>query len=336
MNTTAAFPVHDQSHVAQVRRSAARLAERLGFPEVRAGRVAIVASELATNLAKHAKGGEMLLRGILPAESTGIEIVALDRGPGMADFARSKADGHSTTGTLGHGLGAIERQADFFQVYTHPSGTVAVARVWHEHPSRDAREPPVEIGAVHVSKPGEDVCGDDWDWRMGRERLAVFIADGLGHGLSAHDAARTATNVFTHQHEQEPSRIITDVHAALRSTRGAAVACLAIDLDRGVARFCGVGNISAAVVLPSGQRHSMVSHNGTAGHTLPRVQEFSYPVPRGATIVMHSDGLSTHWDLAPTRVGRLHPSVIAGLLYRDFSRRRDDVTVVVAKVRSED
>ena len=53
-----------------------------------------------------------------------------------------------------------------------------------------------EVGAVHVSKTGEDVCGDDWGWRQRDGRLAIFIADGLGHGLQAHDAATAAIRVF--------------------------------------------------------------------------------------------------------------------------------------------
>ena len=56
---------------------------------------------------------------------------------------------------------------------------------------------------------------------------------------------------------------------------------LAIDLERRTATFAGLGNISGVVLHPTGARHSMVSHNGTAGHTAARIQEFHYPVPAG-------------------------------------------------------
>jgi anti-sigma regulatory factor (Ser/Thr protein kinase) len=337
MNTTLAFPVHEPSQAAEVRRAAARLAERLALSDAEAGRVALVVSELATNLAKHARGGEILLRAIHPWQPAGIEIVALDKGPGMPDLALSRQDGVSTSGTLGHGLGAIHRQADSFDIYSHATGTAAVARVWRGAPPNELQQPRVEVGGVLVSKPGEDICGDDWDWRARDGRLVMLVADGLGHGLAAHDAARTAVGVFAGVHEHDPVRIVTDVHGALRSTRGAAMACVAIDLERGVARYCGVGNISGVVLLAGGRRHSMVSHNGTAGHTMPRVQEFSYPVPRDAMMVLHSDGVSTHWDLGVyPGLFRRHPSIIAAVLYRDFSRRRDDVSVVVVKARDEE
>ena len=95
-----------------------------------------------------------------------------------------------------------------------------------------------------------------------------------------------------------------------------------------------MGNVAGAIVAAGGGRHNLVTMNGTAGHRVGRLQEFQYPMPAGSILVLHSDGLSGGWDLAsyPGLKSR-HPSVIAGVLFRDFSRRRDDVTVVVAKDR---
>lgn len=336
MNLTAAYPVTELSQVAEPRRAVTTLATRMGFDETRAGKAALIVSELATNLAKHARRGEILLRrspgddGVPPY----IEILALDAGPGMPDVALSRQDGHSTTGSLGHGLGAIDRQSDFFQVFTNTSGTVLLARLWREPPSATPRKPRYEIGAVHVSHPTEDICGDDWSARVTDDGIALIVADGLGHGVSAHEAARGASAVFARMAEESPARILEDVHAALRSTRGAAVAVLKIDGSRGVARFCGVGNISAVALQPDGTRHRMVSQNGTAGHNARRLSEFNYPVVGGSIVVMATDGLGTHWDLsAYPGLGTRDPSIIAAVLYRDFSRRRDDVTVVVVKER---
>ena len=178
------------------------------------------------------------------------------------------------------------------------------------------------------------MCGDDWAWRLRDSRLDIFVADGLGHGLPAHEAATAATRVFAAGHELRPGRLVEDVHAALRPTRGAAVAALSVDLERRTATYAGLGNIGGVVLHPTGARHSMVSHNGTAGATAARIQEFHYPVPSGAIVVMFSDGLATQWDLgAYPGLQQRSASVIAGVLYRDFSRRRDDVTVVVARER---
>jgi anti-sigma regulatory factor (Ser/Thr protein kinase) len=336
MNESAPYPVTEPSQVAEPRRVVLWLASHLDFPEERAGRAALVVSELATNLVKHARQGEILIRPLAADAdgAAGIEILSLDKGPGMTDVAASRQDGHSTAGSLGHGLGAIERQADWTDTFTHTTGTVIAARVWSGSPPAPGGLPRFDVGGVRVSKPGEIVCGDAWAWRIRQARLAIFVADGLGHGLSAHEAAEAAVRTFAASPESPPGRMVEDVHAGLRATRGAAVAALAMDLDRNIAVFAGLGNIAGTVLLQEGRRHNMVSHNGTAGHVAAKVQEFTYPVPAGATIVMCSDGLSTHWDLAAyPGLRRRSPSVIAGVLYRDFSRRRDDVSVVVAQAR---
>ena len=338
MNVTAAVPVTESSQVGEVRRTVLWLASRLGFSEEQSGRAALVGTELATNLAKHARSGEMLIRPLSApdGDQDGIELLALDKGPGLSDLALARRDGFSTSGTLGQGLGAIERQSDHFEIYTQPSGTVIAARF--RRADRGAHGPadqhPLEVGAVHVSKPGENICGDAWGWRMREGRLAIFVADGLGHGAAAHDAAAAAVRVFSAQPELGPARLIEDVHAALRPTRGAAVASLAVNLERGTAAFAGLGNISAMVLTGTSRQH-MFSHNGTAGHTAARIREFSYPVPQNSIIVMFSDGLGTHWDLAAyPGLQQRSASVIAGVLFRDFSRRRDDVTVIVARERT--
>jgi hypothetical protein len=85
-------------------------------------------------------------------------------------------------------------------------------------------------------------------------------------------------------------------------------------------------------VVAAEKTQYMVSHNGTAGHEATRFQEFAYPFPEGALLVMHSDGLATSWNMRsyPGMQSR-HPAVIAGTLYRDASRNRDDVCVIVAR-----
>lgn len=337
LNLTAAYAVEDSSQVAEPRRAVGDLAKAFGFSETRAGQAALVVTELATNLSKHARSGEMLLRpiqhGVYPAVK-GIEILAVDRGPGMRDVSLARQDGYSTAGSLGHGLGSVERQSDFFQIYSEPTGSVVLARLWASRLGADARRSAYEIGAVAVSHPGEDISGDDWDWTMRDGRFAIMVADGLGHGILAHDAAVAATDVFRRFHDESPSQVISDTHASLRATRGAAVAMVAVDTDRGVASYCGLGNISGFVVPPTGGRHGMISQNGTAGHVASRIIEFSYPMPRQSMLVLSSDGLGSQWDLDRYPGLRTRdPSVIAGILYRDFSRRRDDVTVVVAKGR---
>jgi anti-sigma regulatory factor (Ser/Thr protein kinase) len=331
--TTSAFPVSDTSHVSAARRGVAHLAEQLGFTEERAGQSALVVTELATNILKHAGRGEILVTECRDGNRRGIEILSIDYGSGFANLADALVDGHSTAGSLGHGLGSVRRQSDDFEVFTVPSkGSAALSRLWAT-PDATAVNGAGEfaIGAVCVCKPGERDCGDAWAVERTRQRASLIVADGLGHGLPAAQAATAAIAAFVSAPWDPPAMVLENVHLALRPTRGAAVSIAAIDFDRQVALVAGLGNIAGAIIS-DGARRSLISNSGTAGHVARRMHEFTYPLTTGSTIIMHSDGLGTHWSPEEYLGLWSHdPALIAGVLYRDHTRRRDDVTVLVGR-----
>ena len=334
--------IDEPSKAGEARRVAQAMAVRLGFSETEAAQVALVATELATNLHKHAGDGTLIVQGLDAGRAVGLEILAIDRGPGMSDVGRCLVDGYSTAGSPGNGLGAIRRLSTLFDIHSTPeAGTAALARFWqppgptlHPHPG-DA----LEVGAVSVPMAGEEACGDAWAVveEPDRGQTLVLVVDGLGHGLPAAEAAREAVATFDAQAHLAPAEIIHVMHEAMRKTRGAAVAIARVDRRRGEVTYAGIGNISGVILAPHAERRtSMVSHNGTVGHAIRKVQEFLYPWDPGALLVMHSDGLATHWqvDRLPGLVAR-HPSLVAGVLYRGSRRVRDDVTVLVAGEREE-
>jgi anti-sigma regulatory factor (Ser/Thr protein kinase) len=324
-------PVADPSGVGEARRVATALARRLGFDDAGCGRGALVVTEAAGNMVKHAGGGEILLRGIERGGVVGLDVLALDRGPGMTDPSRCLGDGFSTAGTPGTGLGAIARQASLLDLYTSPgAGTALLSRIW-------ARQAPpasgglLEVGVVHLPRAGEEVCGDGWAVEQQPGRCLILVADGLGHGPQAADAARAAVRIFREHAGLDPVEIVRRIHAALRSTRGAAVAVAEVRPDAQELRYVGVGNI-AGTVFAEGASRSAVSHNGTAGGEARKIQEFAYPFPKGAVLVMHSDGLATSWRLEQyAGLAARDPGLVAAVLYRDFNRGRDDVTVLAAR-----
>ena len=117
----------------------------------------------------------------------------------------------------------------------------------------------------------------------------------------------------------------------MRPTRGAAASILSMPGASDKVTFIGVGNVLGLVASDLETRR-MVSFNGTLGHTLKSVRTFVYPTSGDTLAVLASDGLGTHWSLdAYPGLRRRHPTLIAAVLYRDFDRTRDDVTVVVAK-----
>jgi anti-sigma regulatory factor (Ser/Thr protein kinase) len=318
--------VIDPSQVGEARRMATDLAARHGFDDSDRGRLAIVVTELATNLVKHGSGGEILLRASSPGD---IEVLALDCGHGMRNVDCCLSDGFSTTGSSGTGLGAVARLADRFEVYSGEGTAVLATVAAHRRVARSVST--LDVGVINVPKPGQEVSGDDWIVDDHAGGTSVMVADGLGHGLLAMQAAKAAVETLRRNARLRPAEAVETMHAALRPTRGAAVGLAEIDVDRQMVRFCGVGNIAAAVLM-NGAMRQMVSHHGTLGHEARHIAEFTYPWSGDALLVVHSDGLATHWALDRyAGLAAHHPSVVAGLLYRDFKRGRDDVTVVVAR-----
>lgn len=332
MAAPTAVCVTELSQVGEARRVATAMAGRLGLDETARGRVAIVVTEAATNLMRHGGGGEVLLGPLEPGRGVGLAVLALDKGPGMADVRRCMADGCSTAGTAGTGLGALSRLSDEFDIYSAPGvGTALLARLRSSAPPPDPAGS-LDLGAVCLPKPGEAACGDAWSSAPpGR----VMVADGLGHGPMAAEASAAAVRSFRRREAGGPADAVRAAHDALRGTRGAVIGVAEIDPGGRALRFAGVGNVGGAV-LRRGASQSLVSHNGTVGHEVRKVQEFTYAWEPDSLLVLHSDGLATHWrfDKYPGLADR-DPALIAGVLYRDFGRGRDDVTVVVARVAAD-
>jgi len=320
-----AINVREEGEVGTARRRAQQMAANVGFDANQIGQLAIIVSEAATNLVKHGGGGEVLLREL----SNGLEIIAIDKGRGMRDVSAALSDGYSTSGTAGNGLGAIRRLSSLFDIYSQRAGgTVILSRTYL---SKESPRQKLEFGAVCRPKHGETLAGDGWAEKEVDGESWIVVADGLGHGPDANEASREAVKTFL---EIRGSRGTTDcieaLHGSLRKTRGAAVAVVRVDSARKQLAFCGVGNIAASITA-DGSSRSLISHNGILGHEVRRMQEFTYPWSRGSKLIMSSDGLAT-WHLEKyAGLLQKHPALVAGVLYRDFWRQRDGVTVVVAQ-----
>src|ERR1700730_6449866 len=104
--------VADSSEISAARRATGELTRKIGLDEERSGRAALLVTEMATNLLKHADGGEIVIERFADgAGGAGLEILSLDKGRGIADVSRALEDGFSTAGSLCSGLGARPRPA---------------------------------------------------------------------------------------------------------------------------------------------------------------------------------------------------------------------------------
>nr|WP_227494322.1 ATP-binding protein [Ramlibacter pallidus] len=332
MDTT--FEVTEQSQVAQVRRLAVEIGRAQGLSEADMGRAALVATEVSTNLVKYGKKGTVTLGPFFDEGSTGIQLIAVDQGPGFADFRAAARDGHSTGGSLGIGLGVIMRASDLFDTYTPPAtpGSAFLSRVARHRTAPGASAARLAIGARRASMRGEVECGDAWMHdRCGRwDRLC--IADGLGHGPLAAIASQAAVSAFLASSEEDtPVEIVQRCHAALQATRGAVLGVAAIDQAAGRFLFAGVGNITGMHHSSQGTSH-LLSTEGIVGHRIRKVRLVERTWSAGDAVALSTDGLSGRWNLARyPGLLQCHPLLVASVLFRDFGRDTDDATVVVAK-----
>ncbi len=327
------FDMHDVSQVGEARRASVLMAGRLDFDETACGRLALVVTELGSNLVRHAQGGRLLVGVHADVDGARVEILALDGGPGMADLEHCLRDGVTSSTTAGTGLGAVRRLADDFAAFSAvPGGTVILARIAPRRAAPRGRGAErFSHGAISLAAAGETQCGDAWAVTRRGGLASVLVVDGLGHGPEADTAAQACLAEFRATPFDAPSATLGRAHAAMRATRGAAAAIAHLDADARAVTFCGAGNIVTRLTSGLGDRSFLCQH-GTLGLQARLLLDVSAPWPDHALLVMHSDGLGGRWDLRRTPgLLQCDPALIAAWLIRAHIGGRDDATVVVVR-----
>jgi anti-sigma regulatory factor (Ser/Thr protein kinase) len=334
--------VHDSTRVRDARVAAERAAALAGLDAKRTAALSLVATELATNLVKHAGGGQLLVElvpPVLPADAAVparlVQITAIDHGPGIADVTAALSDGFSTAHSLGAGLGTCRRVADDFALHSVPGrGTVALARIAAAGTTRPEDPATVRAGGINVPFARAEYSGDAWTWVRAGDRATLMLADGLGHGPEAAHASTAAVEELHRSAHLSPADCLGRLDTALRGTRGAAVAVAQVDTAAGLLRFAGVGNIGARLRTGNSWR-SLLSRPGIIGvHRPGRLREDRMSWPADGTLILHSDGLPSRWT-PPVEAAMLtaDPAVVAAGVIRDAGSAarpvRDDTAVAV-------
>jgi anti-sigma regulatory factor (Ser/Thr protein kinase) len=198
MNFTELVLVTDLSSVGEVRRTALLLAQRLGFDETRAGEVALLATEASRNVLTHGGGGQVILGGVKDHGHALVRILAMDKGPGIANVARAMADGYSTAGTMGGGLGAMHRMASTVEIFTGRTGTIVLLEIGQEAP----REV-LKVAGLAVPFPGERLCGDGWSVHQTavveiRPKEGILTYAGIGNTSAVLLTGSTSRSLVSH------------------------------------------------------------------------------------------------------------------------------------------
>jgi anti-sigma regulatory factor (Ser/Thr protein kinase) len=335
------LPVEDPSHVyAAVAMADAAVTHAGLAPADRAG-FALIATELATNLARHARKGRLVATATDPGPAAWVQLAAVDHGPGIPNVEAAMADGYSTANSLGGGLGACRRAAPVFDLWTSTAGarlatsgagTAIVARSGPGAVFNPASH--VRIGGILAARPGEQESGDAWGVTWDDGTITLVIMDGLGHGPDAAKAAANGLHELTTQFTSQtgpddPVTLLGRLDRRLLGGRGAVAAVASLSQDQ--LTFGGVGNIGARLG-PNGRTHGLVSSMGTLGLGQRLRPQASVTPWRGPNLfTAHSDGIRSSWDLSryPGVTGH-DPAVMAALIWRDAATRGDDAAVVIA------
>lgn len=326
-----AVSVEQEHDLGEVSKLAAAAADAQGFDQTLQEQVGLVATDMAEDVLREAGSGRIFVRLVERGDLVGVELVASGHGPGAAATrTRGASDGRTVVEDV-ESLGAKARACDLFDVYAVAGhGTVTMARFWGAKPpfGGDGR---FLVGSMMEPIAGEEVCGDAWAVEQSAGRVVALIADGLGHGVDAAAASSAAVNAFRLRYREPVENIVGHVHAALRRTRGASIGVAEIDLDVGRLRFCGVGNIAARLIV-GGVERNLISRFGIAGYQTPKIRAYDEVWEDGALLVMHSDGLSSSWELRryPDLVGH-HPQLVAATVMRDAGRGNDDRLVLALR-----
>ncbi|WP_207531909.1 SpoIIE family protein phosphatase [Desertivirga arenae] len=330
--THISFRADDRSYFSLLKKEIHSRVSEAGFGTQKMAEIDIIVSEMTSNLFKYAIGGEILLSYGQENGLDYFEIISIDNGPGMADASKMIADGVSTTNTLGHGLGSIKRLSDKFEIYSQKGwGTIALSRIYRETPALKKR-PPLEIRRLVVSKPGESVSGDGCYYEMGTDTVKILVADGLGHGIEANKAVNEAVKAFKELHLNDPTDIVRHLHSSIKKTRGMVGTVIVYDIKTKTWKFSGIGNISMKL-LNSLSSKNYISYNGIIGHNIPttmKAQEASNSDYN--LMILCSDGIKSRWESSKyPLISKYDLSILAAALYKDFARKTDDMSVVIAR-----
>jgi len=330
--------VGDLSGILRAQRQTKEYASKLGFGAEACEELGIVAAELCSNLAKYGRDGRLRIFTAVESSRMGIAIVSQDAGVGITDIEYALTDGASSAGTLGGGLGAVNRLMDDLYFESEPSSPhrfrIRCVRWLPRHPGPVALPScPLQIGTATRAHPGEAVNGDDFVVQVARDYALVAVIDGLGHGPGAHSASN-AVRRWVERHSDQPiPSIFAGASRACAGTQGAVMAVAKFDWANHRLHFGSLGNVEARVF-----RHPALSRphvqRGILGRACLQVRSCTYPWTDSAVLILHSDGIHPGWHWDEIAFSRTEDATLwAQRLVRSHARATDDATAVVVRSR---
>lgn len=341
--------IENESDIGICRRKAVSAAVKMGFDEVKTGEIAILVSELVTNVLKHGGGkGKIVICQLKDSNSKkAIEFWCCDSGNGISNMQNAIRDGYSEKSTLGIGLGTIRRFSDELEINPVSSAEIkekfSLASHDLKHCIRSLKWVPAKIwmglnhkllsGAASRCKPGEQVNGDAYLINhIDPDTTIISVIDGLGHGSQAHIASQLAKEQLILKQHLPVDDLMKFVHNSIRGTRGVTIGLSLINTQLNKISFCGIGNIESFIMTPQGKTN-LLSYGGICGHNMRTPRVFENNFNPGDSVCFYSDGITTRWKPEDIDWSK-SPQTNAELILNQYSRPNDDATVLIVRYSS--
>ncbi|MEE8342932.1 MAG: hypothetical protein V3R51_03945 [Gammaproteobacteria bacterium] len=331
--------VTDESGMLLMRSKLRAVSRRMGFPSVKVEQMELVYSELVTNQIKYAQSSGVVQLWETKSPHAALDLFALDYGPGIENLQNASDDGFTTAGTMGKGLGTIQRLCCDHAIYSLPDNK-STDNKWHGvavwarfHQSKTNGHDKIQYG--HYLRSYQDGLhnGDNIYINSANGCVRWLHLDGLGHGKNAADVVRGLGDLV---HIDEPiEKRLKILNARLNNGRGAVAILADVDSNAHNVKVSGVGDM-ACYVIANGARHNIAVAPGVLGHAHRTTEVTSEPFPPQALLLTASDGIRRSWSMEMfPGLWRLHPQFIAFLLGYTLGRNSDDKSLMVLRTSTQ-
>jgi anti-sigma regulatory factor (Ser/Thr protein kinase) len=331
--TVVLVEVTSAADISRANQAARERSTGLGFTVSESEEIALAVTELASNLVKHAGRGNIRMTAIQADGRTGIQVESEDNGPGIPDVEQAVTDGYSTAGSLGIGLGTINRLMDELEFYTpaERTGLHIVCQRWLRARTEGLPVRWLEFGAATRPCRRAPENGDSIVLRQWHGHALTGVIDGLGHGPSARRASQAARQYIEQHFDQPLTSVFRGVGRACRATRGVVMTLARFDLARQLVVVASVGNVEARLIGNAERRHLGV-RRGILGLNAPDPVVTEHPWTPASILIIHSDGLRPQWQWSefPDLTAKTSNAMALHLL-RTLGKIDDDASVVVVR-----
>ena len=269
--------------IGKARRAVVNFSQQLGMSARILSDIAIITTELATNLVRYAKRGGVL--HYFSSPDNGLILEASDDGPGISNVQAAMTDGVSSQGSLGGGLGAVQRLADHFTLETGVQGTKIVV---HKHLDSNSHQS-LSVGAYSRPYPGYLRNGDGFFILQKPLKTVLGLFDALGHGDLAAATANLLLKSLQDNYKLPLEQIIQLSHQRLKGSRG--VVLFLVVVTKSELKYVGIGNVEAILGKNGLPAKRLMSYRGVLGASFSEIKVTTLPWNPGSWLILHTDGI---------------------------------------------